>query len=373
MPLGFSGGANLIAMGERYGDKLARGIEQGGAIIEQALQRVTTQRQLEGLGQTMSQLDPNTPDYTQKLMEIAPQFPFAMQDPRGQAIFSMGVQAHKQWAQGEQVKTQFANQQTMQGIRQRDALALVQARNEGRDQGVDLSGLNVPQRLAPQNPAAGIMSGGMSVPVEAAQDTAAPDETGQLMGMSGGLDSISERALRPLAETQGITGIKPTRTQIFGALSGERTREQQDKRATEASKIAEEKAAVKLAADEKKAADKEAADEKKFQQANNVQKRLILDSQLDTITREVSQHRTALNAHLRKDGKKNDAFYAQKAELEGILQEAGERQKKITERLDDIGKEEKTLTKEQAAELLKEAGGDKEAARILARERGFSF
>lgn len=195
MPLGFSGGANLVAMGERYGDKLAQGIERGGAIIEQALQRVTTQRQLEGLGQTMSQIDPKTPDYTQKLMEIAPQFPFAMKDPRGQAIFSMGVQAHKQWEQGEQAKQMFTNQQTIQGIRQRDALALQQAR--GQQSGNEMVDLTVPDRLTPQNPASGLSSPVAGVMAGAEENAPPPDETAQLMGMSGGLNDISSGLANP--------------------------------------------------------------------------------------------------------------------------------------------------------------------------------
>lgn len=295
MPLGFSGGSNLIAMGERYGDKLARGIEQGGAIIEQALQRVTTQRQLEGLGQTMSQLDPNTPDYTQKLMEIAPQFPFAMQDPRGQAIFSMGVQAHKQWAQGEQAKTQFANQQTMQGIRQRDTLAnqqtmqglrhrdtmtQIEARNQGR--GNDMVDLTVPDRLAPQNPAAGIMTGGMSAPMEAAQDLNAPDETATLMGMSGGLDEIK-------AQYRGM-GINelPKKEIVRDA------REQ--RRYEESRKMQEDRQAEAKTEAQKKAAD--SAKDKAF--AN---RKSVLDNKLRRLATAAGKERDAL-AKIERDPSK---------------------------------------------------------------------
>lgn len=332
MPLGFSGGANLVAMGERYGDKLAQGIERGGAIIEQALQRVTTQRQLEGLSQTLSQIDPKTPDYTQKLMEVAPQFPFAMKDPRGQAIFSMGVQAHKQWEQGEQAKQMFTNQQTMQGIRQRDALALQQARGQQSEN--EMVDLTVPDRLTPQNPAsglAGVMAG-------AQENAPPPDETAQLMGMSGGLNDISARVKN---DYRGLGVTKLPAKQLAQDVRQQRTFEQQAKMQEDRQSEAEKKAADKLAVDEKKAIEKEEADEKKFQRATDVQKRLILDSQLDTITREVSQHRSALNAHLRNPEQKDEAFYARKAELEGILQEAGERQKQITQRLDALGTEEK--------------------------------
>lgn len=387
MTLGFSGGQNLIAMAERYGVRRAQQIEQDGLKIEGALQKVTANRQIQGLAQTLAQIDPKTPDYTQKLMEIAPQFPEAMRDPRGQALFSMGVMANKQWeqrqAQTEQANRTLANQQTIQGLRQQGAMQQIAARNEGRaNQEVDLSGLQVPQRLTPQNPATGIMTGGMSAPMEAAQDVNAPDETAQLMGMSGGLDSISERALRPLADAQKITGRKATGTQVFSAIAGERTREQQqkllddrqaqqDKTKVTADATAAEKATMKAAQDEKKAGTK-LTNERQLKAAE-----VAVTTAMQDVKREVDELKRIRGVidKLTADGKSKKItpdMLKQMKEQEALVEKVGVAEKQARDALQNFLSGQ-TLTKEEAAALLQEAGGDKEAARALARERGFSF
>jgi hypothetical protein len=100
----------LTALSMRYGDQLAQGIQQAGADIEGALMRVTTQKQLQGLSGTLSQLDPRTKDYTQQLIAIAPQYPLALQDPRGQALITMGAKEHVAW---NQAQTALQNQNSM--------------------------------------------------------------------------------------------------------------------------------------------------------------------------------------------------------------------------------------------------------------------
>lgn len=368
-------------MVERFGVRLSEGIINSGKMIEDGLHRVTTQKQLVGLGQTLSQLDPNTPDYPQKLIAIAPQFPEALRDPRGQALMSIGAKQHFQWQQtqaaAQRMQTQFGNSVALENLRSRHALGAIEARNAGRaNSEVDLSGL--PPTLTPQNPGAGVQPIG---PTQSGAPMGSPGEGNEeLMGMSGGLadnaaapqaaaDPLLARALGPLKEAQQFTGVKPTKTQVFGAISAERTRAQQatlqEDRQSESEKMAAARDTARAKTDEVRAAKSEAT-----------QQRLILNSQLANAERDITQHRAALNKHLASKGDKDSEFYATKKDLESALEEAGKERTRLNAELNKIGKdvkEEKKLTTSDAAALLKEAGGDKEKARALARERGFTF
>lgn len=352
MPLGFTPGT-LGPVVERYGDRLAQGIIQSGQMIEDGLKRVTTQKQLVGLGQTLSQLDPSTPDYPQKLIAIAPQFPEALRDPRGQALMSIGAKQHFQWQQSQaatqRMQTQFGNNVALENLRNRHQLGAIEARNAGRaNSEVDLSGL--PSTLTPQNPAQGVAPIG---PTQSGTPMGAPagDGNEELMGMSGGLgdnaapptaDPLLARALGPLREAQQFTGVKPTKTQVFGAISAERTRAQQaalqEDRQAQQDKVNAAKDTARAAADEGRAA-----------RAENVQKRLILNSQLANAEKDVSQHRAALEKHLASKGDRDEEFYAQKKEFERVLQEAGAERERLNKELNSIGKDTDTVFKDEAA------------------------
>lgn len=96
----------IAAMGERYGERLVGQLAQAGGMIENGLKAVTTMKELQSLGQNLSQISPESPDYQQQLMQLGAAHPFAMQDPRGQALVNMGNQQHLQWR-----NQQFAMQQ----------------------------------------------------------------------------------------------------------------------------------------------------------------------------------------------------------------------------------------------------------------------
>ena len=121
MPLGFepSIAQGMAAMGERYGDRLVNQLTQAGATIENGLKAVTTMKELQSLSQNLSQISPESPDYQQKLMQLGAAHPFAMQDPRGQALISMGNQAHLQW-QHQQYAMQAADRVDARATRHDD-------------------------------------------------------------------------------------------------------------------------------------------------------------------------------------------------------------------------------------------------------------
>ena len=111
----------IAAMGERYGDRLVGQLAQAGGMIENGLKAVTTMKELQSLGQNLSQISPESPDYQQQLMQLGASHPFAMQDPRGQALVSMGNQQHLQW-KNQQFAMQQADRQEARADR-RDAMS----------------------------------------------------------------------------------------------------------------------------------------------------------------------------------------------------------------------------------------------------------
>lgn len=110
----------IAAMGERYGDRLVSQLAQAGGMIENGLKAVTTMKELQSLGQNLSQISPESPDYQQQLMQLGAAHPFAMQDPRGQALVSMGNQQHLQW-KNQQFAMQQADRQEARADRRDEA------------------------------------------------------------------------------------------------------------------------------------------------------------------------------------------------------------------------------------------------------------
>jgi len=99
MPLGFEPGVAQaqLAMSERYGDRLVNSLAQAGQMIEVGLKTVTTMKELSSLGQQMSQLSPESPDYQQQLIGLGARHPFAMQTPQAQQMMQAQNQQHLQW------------------------------------------------------------------------------------------------------------------------------------------------------------------------------------------------------------------------------------------------------------------------------------
>lgn len=343
----------MSAMGERYGHQLAQGLVQAGQNIEQGLHRTATNRQLKGLGTSLMTVSPDSPDFPQKTIGIASQYPLAMQDPRGQFLVALGAKQHAAWQQQQQAQNRFGNQVSLENLRYRhglnriDAAAAAKANND-----VDLSGLGAPAAQASPMRPPGMMSfGGAPVPLP----DAAPqgDESAPLFGMSGGLaenaDPLAMRALRPLADAQRLTGTKPTKTQVFGAISAERSRAQQQAMQDDRQAASEVTAAKR---DEARAQTEEA----RATRAETTQQRLILNSQLSGIERDISRHTAALQKHLSRrkdldktlaqlndDGKRQEAEQAlkawegERADIQRLIQEAGAEQTRLRESLSGLG------------------------------------
>ncbi len=342
----------IAAIGMRYGDQRAKGIVEAGAQIEEGLQRVTTTRQLQGLGQTLSQLDPRSADYPQKLVAIAPNFPLAMKDPRGQALMSLGVKDHFQWQQTEAAKSRMAT-----GFQnQKDLVSFRAANRPAAEKGVDLTGMfgdtPLPASLSPQNPATGIDFGTDETHPNTVPETAGGnignaaniDPEGALLPPvdfqpvgkpsspgTAPIDPLVKRALRPLYDAGKDTGVLPKPREMYSAIASERTRAQQEKLQEDRQAQQDKTLATKAKEAESKAVESAQRAEEKAQKAS---KMLQLQRDRADANRAIAKAREALNKHLVSaplPEDRNDAFYAKKAQLEGQLERAGAEATKLAE------------------------------------------
>lgn len=314
-----------MEIGRHYGDQRAQEMVKQGQIIEQSLKNLTTNRQLQGLGSTLSQLNPETPDYQQQLIKVGTEFPLAMQDPRGQMLMMMGAKANAQWQQTQQGQATLNRQIGMENLRTNNDIRLEGIKQKNRIDlgggGVDLSGVGLPEADTAEAPAPTPAMGmrfGAGMPrldaPAAAQDELPPlpQETpaGQVPmqapapGMSGLVPNISSD-LAGLAAAQKATGLKPTRTQVGSAIASGYTRRQQDKRDAE-------RARNKEIEDEQKSL----KEERRQKEAEVTRARLNLAPQLRVAESDVSR----LSALLKDFMKRYEAMdYGDKKAKEGEL------------------------------------------------------
>jgi len=376
MPLGIQNDNFIANATLRFGDHLAKSIQQAGVGIEQSIERVATNRQLQGLGETLSQINPETPDYPQQLMKLRTQFPLAAQDPRGYSMVGLGMKSYLQWQQNQQqiqrATTQFGRQKQLIAYRNANPRPGSAANGE-----VDLltgqpaeglpegGGVVAPGQLAPQNPATragfsfgsgmgdqstfdtpttepGVGFGGINparssgfgagqAPMEEPAPSLQTDESSAIMG--GGAarnadDPLVARALGPLREAQRITGVKPTKKDIAKAIADER-------RAANQSTMQEDRQEQQ----NKIAADRRAADEKKAERAETIRKtkadlsskKEAIKSRLSAAQAHVKSAESALLKHKASLGNQRakPEFYARQKELEATVEAAGAAREKI--------------------------------------------
>lgn len=186
MPLGFEPeiAQAMTQMSERYGNRLVDSLAQAGQTIETGLKNVTTMKELSSLGQQMSQLSPDSPDYQQQLIGLGAAHPFAMQTQQGQAMIHTGNQQFMQQQSFRQAmkmseiqdarsqrhdNATLSRQEALATRHDANALAIAKLKH-GEDVGsIDFSG-GLPQK---QTPVAGLSFGaGMDGP----QGTVAPQD-----------------------------------------------------------------------------------------------------------------------------------------------------------------------------------------------------
>lgn len=371
MPLGFSGGNTLIGLQKSFGDTSAHMLMQTGKQIEQNLQKMQTSRQVQALGAELSNLNPQSPDWTQQATAIGARLPLAMQSEAGQFLLGTQAKAHHEWAAAQRAQQQanqtFGRQMALENLRTENDIKLEGIRGKNRiGAGIDLSDVNLdlPERANPAaNVGTSMLSGGAS---NIAQEE---DEPIPMTGLRGGMRDVARTVLGEIQEEQRLApGLKYTPAQINSrinsTLSRENQRIQQEDRQAQQFSMQDRREAK---ADEKIAKTDERTATKDEQAA--------VRAELSTVESDIKSHRSALNGFLSKmagvDTKKwKEADFARKAELEATLQGAGEERTRL---MGLIKGEEKKLSKDEAAAILKEAGGDKEKARALARERGFTL
>lgn len=382
MPLGFSGGQSFAQQLGEFGRDSANLTLQTGAVITQGLHQMMTNRQVQGLGSELGQLNPASPEWAQQAVQLGSRYPLAMKSQAGQFMLGTQAKAHAEWAQAQRAEQQatamMARQVGMENLRTNNDIKLEGIRQQNRlaagEGGVDLANIPLPQSLGQQGM-------GISLGTDEQQPRPMQEISGStpMTGMDGLLPDISQRALSPLRAAQLATGVKPTRSQVFSAISQEDRQLQQEKRDAERGVKSAAESASKV--EETKRKEAVAAGVRKENAARAVQRGLLTQKRKETGTA-ISRARAALNKHLNAEKEReadDDEYFATKATLQGELERAGNEAAQLDQQiaaLVDVTEAEesgKRLDKDTAAELLREARGDKEAARALARERGFTF
>ena len=183
----------VAAMSERYGDRLVNSLAQAGQTIENGLKAVTTMKDLQSLGQNLSQLSPESPDYQQQLIGLGSSHPFALMTPQGQQMLQMGNQQHLQW-KNQQFAMQQADRADARATRHDDmayrrALAVAKMRQKQGDEMRDFSNIGLGKRRLSPTPDFGQ---DINVPVSLNQ---APLEMGGAPEAAG-VEAVSDQPMK---------------------------------------------------------------------------------------------------------------------------------------------------------------------------------
>lgn len=198
MPFTFSAETLSRPLAE-FGNDSAQMILQAGATIQDGLQKMMTNRQVAGLGQELGALNPESPEWAQKAVQLGSRYPLAMKAPAGQFMLSTQAKAHAEWAQAQratqQADSMMKRQVGMENLRTQNDIKLEEIRQRGRmtrsgDELVPLDGVAMPVE---RNPAQGINFQGPTQSGEPLGATPPVDEP----GMSGLLPDISGREMSP--------------------------------------------------------------------------------------------------------------------------------------------------------------------------------
>lgn len=378
MAYGIAPPGQLAGQLERFGDDSARMILQTGQMITQGLQQMMTNRQIQGLGTELSSLNPESPDWAQKAVQLGSRYPLAMKSEAGQFMLGTQAKAHAEWTQAQRATQQnnlmFGRQMGLENLRTANDIRLEDIKQKNRMElgggGVDLSGVPLPQSLDGNTPGNGISFGTDETQPQPQESVAG----NPLTGMSGLLPDISG-ALGPLATAQKMTGVKFKPVQIASAVAADQTRKQQEKMLEDRQRQQE------AMAEKTRLASEEAANVRatRSEEASN-QRFVVQDLQghrrsaVSNLTRAAKEFEDSYDAKEEKKAK-NEEYFRNRKRLQSEVTLAQKELESIDAEIAGVLRkgESKTLTKAEAAAILKEAGGDKEKARALARERGFTL
>lgn len=379
MPYGFSGGQGLVSQTQQFGRDSAQMILQTGQMITQGLQTMMTNRQVQALGAELGSLNPQSPEWAQQAIQLGSRYPLAMKSEAGQFMLGTQAKAHAEWTAAQRAQQQaqatLGRQVQLENLRTRNDMDLERLRQQGWSSGtVDLSGVNLGDPTSDEVPL-GLPAIGAGMPGLAAAVNSAPSAAEQvpLFGMRGSLSDIARSALGPLQEAQAITGVAPTRAQAGSAIAAERTRRNQQAMQEDRQRQQEAMAARRSEEDAAKAAAKAAEDEVKGERKDTLKN--LGDHRRTAVTnlnRAAKAFEDSFDPALEDDN--DEQYFKLRKRLQSEVTLAQRELEGIdTELKSLLQKGEKTLSREEAAAILKEAGGDKAKARQIARERGFTL
>lgn len=359
-----------------FGNDAAAMILQTGKQIEQGLQTMMTNRQVAGLGQELGTLNPESPEWAQSAVKLGARYPLAMKSPAGQFMLSTQAKAHAEWRQVQQATKQsdlvFGRQKQMEELRTQNDIKLEGIRHQNRlaAGGNEMMDLTIPPGMSSAPSSFGTdetqFQNAEDLPMWVQPRARTPLGTGvPLFGEGEDLAALSPGArVRQSLVDSGIAKIpvKEFRREVAAERRSDTSRAMQEDRQRQQEAMAEK---ARLAS--------EASAEKRAETSDKKLDFTALKTELSGIERDIAAQRRSLNRVIEEQAKKGDLTetdHTQRTQLQAELAALGEERTRINNLLKGGSK---SLSKEEAAALLKEAGGDKEKARALARERGFTL
>jgi hypothetical protein len=339
MPLGIEPNNIAPQLIQNSGAALVQGIRQIGQQISGHLTEIQTKRDLGAMAQEMQGLNVQSNEFPVQLTQMLSRHPLAAKDDRGQMALSILGKAHGQWQAGEAEARAFNRAMAMQTRRTQDARSQTIFEEDLRNKRpVNVAGVGLvdPTEIDPVTGQAKVLA-------------AAPPRTG---------------SLRPTVLAPGAKAIDAT---------------------------------GKVLAENPKSA-LPTASESRLQKKSKIDLLLRRDKDLQTEIANSIRRRDSLSQERMKITKGDDpnAAYLDNT-VKAIEEEVGTLRKRRSElqkaiesievagadeaAADDLGLPPITpgaaamrqLDKATAAELLKQAGGDAQKARQLAKDQGYSF
>jgi hypothetical protein len=414
MPLGISETSAIAPMIERGGEAISQDLTRLGQTIQASLIRQQAFRQARELGQHISQINPQSPDWPQQAALITSQYPLAVQSGLAEHILKPPAMAYQGYEAMRRVTASGANALERAKYIHSGAASPPMVNVGGGPQpsnpqpdlsnptddttapvaGILTGGaaniapvVEEPQALPPLNENATIIPKGLSAYNSAVME----GRTGELGGMHGSLSDnapstpmdLAKQALagapggqvtRKTLETvaariaaaqataanravkpEVATAWKPTTFGVF-QRTDPKTGELQFKSFAELG-IDAEKGMTKY--------QKEHLDEMRDRIKNSK-----ISTQINSYERDLAKLHNSIET-IQKDPNRRDELLPLQNELVAI-------KTKRDQLLETIGADTgilptRKLDKETAGTLLKEAGGDADKARAMARERGYEF
>jgi hypothetical protein len=345
-----------------FGNDAAQMTLQTGQMIQQGLQQMMTNRQVSALGAELGTLNPESPEWAQKAIQLGSRYPLAMKSPQGQFLLGTQAKAHADWRQAQRAAAQadlvMKRQVGLENLRTENDIKLegIRQRNRLEAAGTEMMDLTVPPAMGNRMPTLGTdetqFQNTEDLPGAVQPPRVLPGSGVPLFGEAEDLNALSPGArVRQSLVESGITRIpaKEFRSTVAAERRADAARAMQEDRQRQQEEMATRR--------------EQTAEKTRTATEERMGKRMdaaTLKTQLATVQRDVDAARRAVTRIITEQAKKDElteADHAARTQLQAELQALGEERTRLTEELKLVGEaEEQFQTEEEARKAGKKTG-----------------